>query len=223
VTNSLQTEILPDPVAVAYRAADLVAFHARLAVAERGAFFLAVSGGHTPGAMFQALAGRDFPWDSTTIFQVDERLAPPGAPERNLTLLHDSLPASALASVRPMPVEDADLDAAADRYARSLPERFDLIHLGLGADGHTASLVPDDPALAAVDRDVALTQPYKGLRRMTLTYPVIDRSRALLWLVLGADKQDALRLLREHDTSIPAGCVAFDRALVLADTAAAGG
>ena len=223
MTDSLQTEILPDPAAVANRAADLLAERAHLAVAERSAFFLAVSGGHTPGAMFRALADRDFPWDSTTIFQVDERVAPPGTPERNLTLLHSSLPASALASVRTMPVEDADLGAGADRSARSLPDRFDLIHLGLGADGHTASLVPGDPALAVVDRDVAITQPYKGLCRMTLTYPVIDRSRALLWLVLGADKQDALRRLREHDTSIPAGRVASDRALVLADAAAAGG
>jgi 6-phosphogluconolactonase len=217
VTDGLHVEILDDPAAVAQRAADVVAEHARLAIAERGEFTFAVSGGHTPAAMFLALAGHGFPWDNTTIFQVDERIAPAGSPERNLTLLHNSLPASALSHVHPMPVENTDLEDAAARYSRSLPNRFDLIHLGIGPDGHTASLVPGDPVLSISERDVAITQPYMGLRRMTITYPVIDRARALLWLVVGAEKADALRRLREHDDSIPAGRVAADRALVLAD------
>jgi 6-phosphogluconolactonase len=221
VSDGLRTEILADGHAVANRAADVVVEHARLAVAERGAFTLAVSGGHTPAAMFLALAAREFPWDRTAIFQVDERIAPAGSPERNLTLLQGCLPDAALASVRPMPVEEANLEDAADRYARSLPDRFDLIHLGIGPDGHTASLVPGDPVLAAVDRDVAITEPYMGLSRMTVTYPVLDRARALLWLVVGTEKAEPLRRLRKRDTSIPAGRVAIERAFVLADAAAA--
>jgi 6-phosphogluconolactonase len=214
-------EILPDPAELARRAAQLVAEHARRAVAERGAFTFAVSGGHSPLAMFGALSGEDFPWNRTAIYQVDERVAPAGDSARNLTGLLASLPAAALADVRAMPVEAPDLESAADRYARLLPDRFDLIHLGLGPDGHTASLVPGDPVLDVVDRDVALTGPYMGLRRMTMTYPAIDRGRALLWLVTGPEKAEALGRLREHDASIPAGRVAADRALVLADAAAA--
>jgi 6-phosphogluconolactonase len=221
MTNTPAIEILPDPAAVARRAAVVVAEHARLAVAERGAFTFAVSGGRSPWAMFgELVAHEDFPWGQTPVYQVDERVAPAGDPRRNLTLLRERL--DDLAFVHPMPVEAPDLESAAESYASSLPKRFDLIHLGLGPDGHTASLVPGDPLLDVLDRDVALTQPYMGLRRMTITYPVINRARALLWLVTGADKADALRRLREHDKSIPAGRVATERALVLADAAAAG-
>jgi 6-phosphogluconolactonase len=222
VTDTPRIEILPDPAAVAQRAAEVVAEHACAAVAERGAFTFAVSGGRTPWAMFAELAREDFPWSQTAIYQVDERVAPAGDPNRNLTHLRESLPASALSCVRAMPVEHADLDGAADLYARSLPDRFDLIHLGLGPDGHTASLVPGDPVLDVADRDIALTRTYMGHRRMTITYTVIDRARALLWLITGSDKLDALRRLREGDDSIPAGRVASGQALVLADTAAAG-
>jgi 6-phosphogluconolactonase len=220
--GELPTEILPDPAAIAHRAAELVAEHAHLAVAERGAFTFAVSGGRSPWAMFAELATLDFPWLQTKIYQVDERIAPTGDPRRNLTLLRKSLAEVAFADVHPMPVDAPDLESAAGAYARSLPARFDLIHLGLGPDGHTASLVPGDPVLDIADRDVALTQPYMGLPRMTVTYPVLDRARALLWLVTGSEKADALRRLRRHDDSIPAGRVASDRALVLADAAAAG-
>lgn len=222
MTETPRLEILPDPPAVARRAAKIVTEYARAAVAERGAFTFAVSGGRTPRAMFGELAGVEFPWSQTAIYQVDERVAPAGDPNRNLTLLRESLAAAALTDVYAMPVEATDLDAAADRYARLLPDRFDLIHLGLGPDGHTASLVPGDPVLDVVDRDVALTQPYMGFRRMTITYPVIDRARALLWLVTGFDKLDALGRLCVHDESIPAGRVAVDQALILADTTAAG-
>lgn len=216
-------EVLPDTAAVAVRAAEVIREHAHAVVPERGAFAFAVSGGRTPWAVFAELVRTDFPWDRTEIYQVDERVAPIGGQERNLTHLQAALPADALARVSPMPVDAPDLEAAALRYAVSLPERFDLIHLGLGPDGHTASLVPGDPVLDVEDRDVALTAPYQGRPRMTVTYPVINRARALLWVITGADKVDALRRLRAHDPSIPAGRVATEHALILADVSAAGG
>jgi len=127
-----------------------------------------------------------------------------------------------------MPVETADLDQAAARYAQILvavagsPPVIDLVHLGLGADGHTASLVPGDPVLDVTDADVALTRPYQGRRRMTLTYPVLNRARRVLWLITGADKAAMLGRLRRGDPTIPAGRVRQDDAVVLADRAAQG-
>jgi 6-phosphogluconolactonase len=215
----LNVLVLPDAAAVAVRAAAIVAGHARAAVGERGQFGFAVSGGRTPALMLARLAHEDMPWSSSVLFQVDERIAPFGDPDRNLTQLRAHLPAEA--RVNPMPVEDADLEAAAARYGAALPERFDVVHLGLGADGHTASLVPDDPVLDVTDRSVALTAPYMGRRRMTLTYPV-NRARHVLWVATGEDKAHALARLVAGDGSIPAGRVAPTRALVLADAAAAG-
>ncbi len=222
MSDALPIEVFPDPAGVAGRAAELIAAHARSALAARGRFMFAVSGGSTPWAMFAKLAEEDFPWSDTTIFQVDERVAPAGDDARNLTHLRASLPADGVACIQPMPVEEVDLEAAARHYADLLPARFDLIHLGLGPDGHTASLIPGDPVLDVADRAVALTGAYQGHRRMTITYPVIDRARALLWLVSGSDKLQALERLRRHDHSIPAGRVATERALVLADASAAG-
>lgn len=219
---ALRVEILADADAVARRAAAHVAERARAAVADHGRFTFAVSGGRTPWAMFADLADEDEPWNRTAIYQVDERVAPTGDPDRNLAHLLASLPAESGADVHPMPVEEADLEAAAAGYAHSLPERFDLIHLGLGPDGHTASLVPGDPVLDVTDRDVAVTGEYQGRRRMTLTYPVLDRAREILWLVTGEDKVDALRRLRAGDASIPGGRVSQANALVVADRAAAG-
>ncbi len=216
-------EVLPNPAAVAVRAAEIIREYAHAAISERDAFTFAFSGGRTPWAMFAELTRADFPWDRTSIYQVDERVAPALSEDRNLTHLRAVLPSDAFARVHPMPVEDPNLDAAATRYAALLPDRFDLIHLGLGPDGHTASLVPGDPVLDVADRHVALTGIYQGRPRMTLTYPTIDRARALLWVVTGADKLDALRRLRAHDRSIPAGRVTPDRALILADVAASGG
>jgi 6-phosphogluconolactonase len=215
-------EILPDPDAVVQRAAEVIADEAAAAVAARGRFTLAVSGGRTPWAMFAALYGR-MPWERVTIFQVDERVAPEGDPDRNLTNLLRSLPAGGAADVRPMPVEAHDLEDAAARYAAALPDRLDLVHLGLGPDGHTASLVPGDSVLELRDRDVAITGEYQGSRRMTLTYPALDRARKILWVVTGADKVDALARLRAGDGSIPAARVDADDALILADRAAVGG
>ncbi|MGW0998770.1 6-phosphogluconolactonase [Streptomyces sp. NPDC002520] len=216
-----ELEVVADPDAVAGTAAAFVAQLARACVQAHGRFTFAVSGGHTPWAMFARLAHEDVPWKHVAVFQVDERVAPDGDPDRNLTHLRESLGA-APAEVIAMPVNDADLDAAAAAYGRSLPERFDLVHLGLGPDGHTASLVPGDPVLEVSDRPVALTAPYMGHQRMTLTYPALARAQQVLWLITGADKREPLSRLVAGDRSIPAGRVEAAASLLLTDAAAAG-
>jgi 6-phosphogluconolactonase len=227
----MQITVLADADAVAQRAAAVVAAEARMAVAARGRFVMAVSGGHTPWHMLRALAGEEVPWEDVHIVQVDERIAPLGDPDRNLTHLQASLLAYAPLhpeQIHAMPVEALDLEAAAMQYARSLreiagtPPVLDLVHLGLGPDGHTASLVPGDPVLHVSDADVALTAVYQGRRRMTLTYPLLNRSRCVLWLITGSDKAEALTHLCAGDPTIPAGRVGQDHALVFADRAAAG-
>jgi len=215
--HELQTQ--PDPAAVAAAGAAFVAGRAREAVAASGSFHFAVSGGHTPWAMFAELASETVPWDAVIIYQVDERVAPPDDPDRNLAHLRQAL-GPAPAQVRPMPVNESDLQGAAADYAASLPGQFDLVHLGLGPDGHTASLVPGDPVLAVTDRLVALTQPYQGRVRMTLTYPALARARQILWLVTGSDKKGPLAKLLAGDTTIPAGRVEAAASLVMADRAA---
>jgi 6-phosphogluconolactonase len=211
---------LPDPDAVARAGAAFVAERARDAVEARGIFHFAVSGGRTPWAMFAELASHTVPWDAVVIYQVDERVAPLGDDSRNLTHLTQAL-GSAPAEVLPMPVNDADLAEAAASYADDLPEQFDLVHLGLGPDGHTASLVPGDAVLSVTDRLVAVTGPYQGHPRMTLTYPALARARQLMWLITGADKKTALSALLAGDKTIPAGRVEAGASLVLADEAAA--
>jgi 6-phosphogluconolactonase len=213
-------DVSVDADAVAANAAGYVARLARAAVSDRGRFTFAVSGGHTPWAMFAKLKDEDVPWADVELFQVDERVAPDGDPDRNLTHLRESI-GGAPARVHPMPVTDPDLEAAAAAYATVLPQRFDLVHLGLGPDGHTASLVPGDPVLDVTDVLVAATQPYQGHRRMTLTYPALARADQLLWLISGADKRDALAKLLAGDESIPAGRVLASRSLIMADQAAA--
>jgi 6-phosphogluconolactonase len=212
-------EVLPDLDAVARRGADEVAASARDAIGARGRVTFAVSGGRTPWAMFRALEAEDLQWDRIQVWQVDERVAPDGDPDRNLTSLAPLLPA--VVRLRPMPVTEHDLGAAAERYAASLPVAFDLVHLGMGEDGHTASLVPGDPVLDVTDRDVGLTVEYRGRRRMTLTFPVLNRSRRVLWLIAGTDKAGMLPRLLAGDPSIPAGRVSAADQVVVADRAAA--
>ncbi len=227
----MQLEVLPDAQAVAWRGAAFIAEQARAAVRARGQFTLAVSGGRTPWAMLRALAAEDLPWAQVQLFQVDERVAPAGDAARNLTSIqaslldHAPLPA---ANVHAMPVAAADLPAATRDYAATLqrvcgmPPVLDLVHLGLGADGHTASLVPGDAVLQVRDADVALSAPYQGHRRMTLSYPMINRTRCVLWLATGAEKREMLARLLVADVSIPAGRVESARAVVLADREASG-
>jgi 6-phosphogluconolactonase len=212
----LKAEVVADAEAAARRGAELIAE----AIVERGLRTLAVSGGHAPWRMFELLGERDLEWSRVTIFQVDERIAPEGDPDRNLTHLRESLPAEGFARVRPMPVTDPDPDAAAERYGEELPEALDLVHLGLGPDGHTASLVPGDPVLGVTDQRVAVTGEYQGRRRMTLTYPALEAAREILWLVTGADKVEALAKLIAGDGSIPAGRVRNDAATLIAARAA---
>jgi 6-phosphogluconolactonase len=224
----MNIEVLADVESVARQAADIIAAEARAAVQARGRFAFAVSGGRTPWIMLRALSTLDLPWSHVHVLQVDERVAPAGHVDRNLTHLSASLVSgrSASAQVYAMPVESPDLLEASAQYAQTLrevagvPPVLDLVHLGLGADGHTASLVPGDRVLDVVDTDVALTAVYQGRRRMTLTYPVINRARRVLWLITGEDKAAMLGRLRLGDPATPAGRVRQDRALVLADRAA---
>jgi 6-phosphogluconolactonase len=226
----LKSEVFADPDSVAREAAHIIAAEAREAIAERGRFVMAFSGGHTPWKMLRALADEDVPWDSVHIVQVDERVAPAGDPDRNLTHLRESLLDHAPVPpdhVHAMPVEASYLNAAAAQYALTLerlagsPPVLDLVHLGLGPDGHTASLVPGDPVLEIANADVAVTGAYQGRPRMTLTYPILNRSRRILWLVTGGEKAEMFVRLLNGDQSIPAGRLRQDAALVLADRAAA--
>jgi len=227
----MKIEIFADVAAVAKAAAGCIAAEARAAVAARGRFVMAVSGGKTPWQMLRALADETVPWKNLHVVQVDERIAPAGDPDRNLTHLRESLLTHAPLppdQIYAMPVEDPDLDAGAANYAQILqriagsPPVLDLVHLGLGPDGHTASLIPDDPVLKVADRDVALTGIYQSRRRMTLTYPLLNRSRRILWVVTGVEKAAMLARLRATDISIPAGRIRQEDALVLADRLAAG-
>jgi 6-phosphogluconolactonase len=226
----VRVEALADADAVARAGAALTAEEARAAVAARGRFVMALSGGHTPWTMLRALADEQMPWPGVHVVQVDERVAPAGDPDRNLTHLRESLLANSplrAEQIHAMPVEATDLEAASWRYALTLqdiagaPAVLDLAHLGLGPDGHTASLVPGDPVLEITNADVALTGVYQGRRRMTLTYPALNRARRIVWLVTGREKAAMLARLCEGDSSIPAGRIRRDQALVLADREAA--
>jgi 6-phosphogluconolactonase len=226
----VRIEALANPEAVARTAVIFTVGEARAAVAARGRFIMAVSGGHTPWTMLRALADQPLPWDDVHLVQVDERVAPAGHPDRNLTHLRESLLAHCPLrpeQVHAMPVESDDLKAASEQYAATLkqiagaPVVLDLVHLGLGPDGHTASLVPGDPVLDVTDADVAVTGVYQGRRRMTLTYPILNRARRIVWLVTGREKAEMLARLKDSDGSIPAGRVRQQAAVVLADQEAA--
>jgi len=226
----MKLDVLDNADLVAQKAASIIAEEARKTVALRGRFIIAVSGGKTPWKMLRALANEDVPWDGMHLLQVDERLAPEGHPDRNLTHLRESLLGYApLLPIRihAMQVEQKDTEAAASDYARVIgeiagsPAIIDLVHLGLGPDGHTASLVPGDPVLDVTNKDVASTGIYQGRRRLTLTYPIINRARQILWLITGTEKAKMIQGLLSGDLSIPAGRISQEHAMVLADRDAA--
>jgi len=218
-------EVVEDERAAARRGAELIAEAGRRSVEKRGEFKLAMSGGRTPWAMLAILCDLEkMPWGETELFQADERVASPGSQERNLTHFVLALSLEHQAELVPMPVTQRELETAALQYEDLLPDRLDLVHLGLGPDGHTASLVPGDPVLDVTDQKVAMTEhPYQGCRRMTLTYPALDGARQILWLVTGEEKREPLERLIDGDTTIPAGRVRNEEMVVVADEAAAAG
>ncbi len=225
----MNVEVVPQEQLPA-RAADVVAATLRAAVAARGWAAVAFSGGTTAGALLAAIAEADVPWHAVQVLQVDERVAPDGDPDRNLTTLRDRLTDHVPlpeGHLHAMPVDDPDLTAAAGRYAEVLrgvagsPPRLDLVHLGLGADGHTASLLPGSSLLDPDGALVGIAHRYQGRRRMTLTLPVLSQARHLLWFVTGVSKAPAVARLVNGDRSIPAGLVERAHARLLLDPDAA--
>ena len=228
MSRSLPIHVGADADEAAADAARLIAASLREAITERGRASVAFSGGTTPWAMLRVLAGAKVDWQVVDVFQIDERVAPPGDPDRNATDIEATLVRLAPISKshwHPMPVEEPDPAGAARHYERTLHDItagvLDVVHLGLGDDGHTASLVPGDPVLGVTDRLVAPTGSYRGHRRVTLTYVALNAARHVVWLVAGAAKGEMLRRLVAGDPTIPAGRVLQDRAAVVCDEAAA--
>jgi 6-phosphogluconolactonase len=218
------------PTEVGATAANLMGATLDAAVAARGHATLALSGGTTPAAMLTELATQSLPWERIHVFQVDERVAPDGSSERNLSVLRACLIDRIVLpeeNLHPMPVTEADLDAAADRYAARLhlhagdPPTLDVVHLGLGIDGHTASLVPGDEVLEVDDRDVTTAGFYRSHWRMTMTLPVLSRARWALWVVTGGGKAGVVQQLVAGDEAIPAARVRAGQSVLVADHAAA--
>jgi 6-phosphogluconolactonase len=210
-----------DPASLAVLAAERIAAMLRAAVDERRRATLALSGGTTPWATYDALRHEPVPWEAVAVLQVDERIAPEGDPARNATGVTERF---AGLDVHLMPVDPPDPDAYAALLVSlaGAPPVLDVVVLGIGIDGHTASLVPGDPIAQATDRPVAVTGPYQGHRRMTLTFPVLDAARHLVLLAAGESKRAAVGRLLAADPSIPAGRLAPDRLTVIADMAALG-
>lgn len=223
--SHIRAEFL-DPHRWAGRAADLLAAGITTAIGQRGHCVVALSGGSTPAPVFETLAQRALPWSQVIFTQVDERLAPLGAPERNLTAQLEAL-GDLPSRWIPLPVDDParaperdelddfvlELEALTGR-----PLAIDVMHLGLGDDGHTASLVPGDAIVEETDRFVGVTDDYRGTRRITLTRAAIDRAGLVVWLVAGANKAGPIAKLMAGDPSIPAGLVRPHESVIVADT-----
>jgi 6-phosphogluconolactonase len=225
----MKTEIFPQAAQVAARTADYLEQEIRDALTHQKSFSLAISGGRTPWEMLKILSKADLPWQRINLFQVDERVAPDGHPDRNLTQLFQAISGTAMVTqlrIFPMPVLAEDLEEGCRDYIKVLDEvtegkGLDIIHLGLGIDGHTASLVPGDGVMEVQDRLVACTQnTYQGRIRMTLTYPLLNGAKQLLWIVTGNEKQEMVQRLLKQDPSIPAGKIRQENALLMVDKAA---
>lgn len=214
---TLDVKVLPDPEAAGMWAATTLGGAVERAVSEGRRFAWAISGGTSPIPMFRSLRELALPWHLIDTWQVDERVAPADHPALNRTMQERALPLEARRGIRWMPVEDEDLHAAGESYAAALPERFDVVHLGLGADGHTASLIPGDAVLDVQDRDVGVTGPYQGHRRMTLTYRGLSRGGRAVWFVTGSETRNALRQLLNGDPAIPAARVPIAESIVVTD------
>jgi 6-phosphogluconolactonase len=216
---TLELEVTADADEAARRVGALLAERAREAVAARGRFSVALS--KVPSALVGAFVAAGPPWGAVDVYQVDERVAVAGSADRNLTAILAAFPPDAVDSLLPMPVEAPDLEDAARLYEEELADPLDVVHLGLGLDGHTASLVPGDAVLDARDRRVAVTDEHEGFRRMTLTYPALDTAREIVWLVTGEAKRDALARLVARDESMPGARISNPHQLVVADRDAA--
>lgn len=210
--------VAPDPQTAADEAAAWVARQLRNAVSRRGAATVAFSGGSTPALMLASLAGLPVPWSATTVFQVDERVAPDGDPDRNAGLLEVLRPMGA--SIRLMPVNSPDVEVARKRYADLLPARLDVVHLGVGDDGHTASWPPGD---SVIDDQgiVAVSGEYKGRIRMTLTVRAVNAARRRLVLATGAAKAPVVARWLLHDHELPIDRVNRSGTIAVLDAAAA--
>ena len=225
----MKTELFPTADQVAAGAAAYLEQEIRFALTHQKSFSLAISGGRTPWEMLKILSKADLPWKRVNLFQVDERVAPDGHADRNLTQLFQAIAGTPMVTqlrIFPMPVLAEDLEEGCREYTQVLDEvtegkGLDLIHLGLGSDGHTASLVPGDGVMEVQDRLVACTQnTYQGRIRMTLTYPLLNSAKQLLWIVTGDEKQKMVQRLLQQDPSIPAGRIRQENALLLVDKAA---
>ena len=207
----MRVEVSPTADDAAEAAAVAFGHLIEAAVDARGVAVIALSGGSTPRPMFRRLASLPLPWTHVHLFQVDERAVPASSPSRNWLHQHDLAAHLPATNQHPMPVEHPDGEK---RYGNALhriagsPPVLDVVHLGLGDDGHTASLFPDDPVLATMDRDVSWTQEHRGNRRMTLTRPTLARARQQIWLATGEAKAPVAAALEDPASSSPATLVA---------------
>jgi 6-phosphogluconolactonase len=197
----------------------------RAAADNRGTANVAFSGGSNAQPMLEALAAEDVPWARAHVYQVDERVAPDAHPDRNAVILQSALldkVAIPESNVHLMPVAEPDLEGAAPAYGASLP-RFDVLHMGIGEDGHTASWPPGDPVIDVRHQRVAIVGPFNGRLRMTITPAVVDTAHDIVFLVTGASKRPALERMLAGDPTIPATHVPGERTVVHADRDAYGG